>query len=178
MALSPQQIGKVGERLFYKLLILGSRGKLEAYMPVADEEHRDFEVHIKGAYRPVLAIQVKCHTRLWFAPGTTIPLLVISFRFLKGRMRTDKLFWYFFACLDVDAMCFKDPVFIIPSTEVHKHARIADRPGRKQVEFSFVARLDPRSRDEWSRYRVAASDVGERVLQILRELSRDSVKEA
>ena len=177
MALSPQQIGKVGERLFYKLLILGSRGKLEAYMPVADEEHRDFEVHIKGAYRPVLAIQVKCHTRLWLAPGTTIPLLVISFRFLKGRMRTDKLFWYFFACLDVDAMCFKDPVFIIPSTEVHKHARIADRPGRK-VDFDFVANMARRSRDRWSRYQVAPLDVGKRFLQILSESSIKSLKAA
>ncbi len=176
--LSPQQIGKIGERLFYKLLILGSRGKLEAFMPVADEERRDFEVHIKGEYLPILALQVKCHTRLWYGKWRKFARLSISFRILEGNIRTNKLFWYVFASLDVHSMGFRDPVFIIPSAEVHKHARIPGRPRGQQVAYSFVASLDPHARDKWSRYQVAASDVGERVLQIIRESSSDSMKAA
>ena len=176
--LSSQQIGKVGERLFYKLLILGSRGKLEAYIPVADEERRDFEVHIKGQYLPILALQVKCHTRLWPGKWRKFARLSISFRILEGNIRTAKLFWYVFASLDMNSMGFRDPVFIVPSAEVHKLARIPGRPHGKQVAYSFVASLDPHSRDKWSRYQVAASEVGERVLQILRELSSESMKAA
>ncbi len=159
-------------------MVLGSGGKLEAYVPVADEERRDFEVHIKGEYRPILAIQVKCHTRLWYGRGKKLARLAISFRLLKERIRTDNLFWYFFACLDVDAMAFRDPAFIIPSAEVHKRARIRGGPYGKQAAFSFVANMAPHSRDQWSRYRVPATDVGNRLLQILRNASIDTMKVA
>ena len=176
--LSRQQIGKVAERLFYKLVVLGSGGKLEAYIPVADEERRDFEVHIKGEYRPILAIQVKCHTRLWCEKGTKVARLAISFHLHDGNIRTDKLFWYFFACLDVHSMGFRDPAFIVPSAEVHKHARLRGRPHGKQIPFAFVANMAPHSRDMWSRYRVPGKDVGKRILQILRDSSSDTMKAA
>ena len=176
--LSRQQIGKVGERLFYKLVILGSGGKVEAYIPVADEERRDFEVHIKGEYRPILAIQVKCASRLWLQKQNRLARLTITFRILERNIRTDRLFWYFFAYLDVDGMGFRDPAFIVPSAEVHKHARIRRHPYGKQVDFNFVANMAPRSRDRWSPYRVPATDVGKRVLQILRDSSGDSMKAA
>lgn len=175
--LSPQQIGKVGERLFYKLLILGSGGKLEAYMPVADEERRDFEVHIKGKYRPILAIQVKCAARLWYDKRKGLARLTIGFQVLEGNIRTDRLFWYFFACLDLDGMGFMDPVFIVPSAVIHKYARLGRLRG-KQVDFDFVANMARRSRDRWSPYQVPALDVGKRVLQILRDSSSESVKAA
>src|SRR5438132_12185220 len=106
MALSPQQIGKVGERLFYKLLILGSGGKLEAYMPVADEERRDFEVHIKGKYRPILAIHVKCAARLWDDKKIGMVLLNNGFHVPEGNIRTDRLFMYFLGCHVFEWMCF------------------------------------------------------------------------
>ncbi len=175
--LSPQQIGKVGERLFYKLLVLGSGGKLEAYNPVADEERRDFEVHIKGEYRPILAIQVKCAARLWYDNRKGLARLSISFQVPEGNLRTDRLFWYFFACLDVDSMGFMDPAFIVPSAEIHKHARLGRLHGN-QVDFDFVANMAHRSRDRWAPYRVPALDVGKRVLQIIRDSSSKSMKAA
>ena len=177
MALSPQQIGKVGERLFYKQLILGSGGKLEAYMPVADEERRDFEVHIKGKYRPILAIQVKCAARLWDDKKKGMVRLTIGFHVPEGNIRTDRLFWYFLGCLDLDEMCFMDPVFVVPSAVMHKDARLRRRHG-KQVDFDFVANMARRSRDRWSRYQVAPLDVGKRFLQILSESSIKSLKAA
>lgn len=176
--LSNQQIGKVGERLFYKLVILGSGGKLEAYMPVADEERRDFEVHIKGEYRPILAIQVKCATRLWCKSANALPHLIISLRVPESSIRTDKLFWYFFAHLDVTGMGFSDPAFIVPSAEVHKHARIQGPLYGKWVVFDFVANMTPESRDRWLPYRIRTTDVGKRLLQILRDPSTDSAKAA
>ena len=176
--LNSVQIGKVGERLFYKLLILGSAGKLEAYMPVADEEHRDFEVHIKGHYRPVLGFQVKCATRLWTGKGKKPSHLCISFEFPKSRMLVDELFWFVFAFLDVTAMGFKDPVFIVPSAVVYKHARALSRTDGKQIPFSFRASMAPGSRDIWSPYRVSSSEVGNRILQILRDSPTGSMKAA
>jgi hypothetical protein len=169
--LSPQQIGKVAERLFYKLAVLGSGGKLEAYMPVADEESRDFEVHIKGKYRPILAIQVKCVTALWYRKGTTVPRLAISFVVRKDHTLTDELFWYFFAFLDVKAMAFMDPLFVIPSTEVNKYVRARKGRNGDYFEIGFLASMDPQSRDRWSRYQVPAEDLGKRLLQILRDSS-------
>jgi hypothetical protein len=169
--LSRQQIGKVAERLFYKLVVLSSGGKLEAYIPVADEERRDFEVHIKGKYRPILAIQVKCVTGLWYRKGTTVPHLAISFRVRRDHTLTDELFWYFFAFLDVKAMAFMDPLFIIPSAEVSKYSRARKGRHGDYIEIGFRASMGPQSRDRWSPYRVPAKDLGKRILQILRDSS-------
>src|SRR5690242_13019195 len=61
-------------------------------------------------------------------------------------------------------MAYKDPVFIVPSEEVHKHA--APHLEGDRWTFNFAASLDPASQDRWVPRRVPTREVGQRVLDI------------
>jgi hypothetical protein len=62
------------------------------------------------------------------------------------------------------AMAYKDPVFIVPSEEVHKHA--APHLDGDRWTFNFSASLDPASQDHWVPWRTTTHDVGLRILDI------------
>ena len=60
------------------------------------------------------------------------------------------------------AMAFANPVFIVPSAEVHSHA--APHLDGDRWTFNFGASLDPDSEDRWVPFRVQTYEVGKRVL--------------
>jgi hypothetical protein len=62
------------------------------------------------------------------------------------------------------AMAYKDPVFIVPSEEVHSHA--APHLDGDRWTFNFGAGLDPASQDRWVPWRTPTHEVGLRVLDI------------
>jgi len=68
-------------------------------------------------------------------------------------------------------MRFADPVFIVPSAEVHEHA-IPHLHG-DTWHFDFHASLGPDARDGWVSDRVNTLDVGKRILAIIADLERD-----
>ena len=137
------QQGFIAEREFMKLLMLGSEGALEVLAPVTDDERRDLETHIRGQFTPGFIFQVKSTTYL--DRRFKARRLSIHFPVAKDRLISHPLFWYFFGYLDVDAMGFADPVFPVPSLEVHQHATPELRGDT--WSFNFGASLEPDAND-------------------------------
>ena len=138
-AVSFIQQGIVAQYEFANILTLGTAGRLEAAAPLADDERRDFEIHIKGDYLRSLAVQVKSARNLFSWEGHKY--LRIRFAVASARVVNHPRFFYFFAHLDLHAMVFTEPVFLVPSAVVHGHARpIA---GMRSA-FLFAANMDQR----------------------------------
>jgi len=164
--ISTVMLGIIGQLEFAKLLMITSGGKLEVTVPMSDDERRDLEAHIRGEFGHNLAFQVKCTTyRLRKGRASQI---YIRFTVAKDRLLSHPLFWYFFAYFDLKTMAFADPVFMVPSADVHERA--TRRLIGSTWHFNFEASLGRGSRDRWHSHQVAARDVGHRVLQILTEL--------
>jgi hypothetical protein len=160
------QQGVVACREFIKLLMIGSNGRLEASLPATDDERRDVEVHLKGRFGPSLSFQVKSARQL--VHKGRMDYLVIFMSVKANRVRSDRRFWYFFACLDFGDMAFKGPVFVVPSTHMHRagaHGSAGDL-----ARFVFKGSMQVTSRDTWQPYRVEPRAVGQRVLDILKDL--------
>jgi hypothetical protein len=163
--ISTTQQGVIAEREFMKLLMLGSDGELEVSAPVTDDERRDLETHIRGQFRPGLIFQVK--STGYLDHRFKARRLSIHFPVAKARLISHPLFWYFFGYLDVVAMGYADPVFPVPSEEVHRHAN----PQLKgdTWSFNFAPSLEPDADDQWRKYQHATKEVGGYILHILRD---------
>jgi len=162
------QQGTATEFEFLKLVVLGGNGELEASRPATDDDRRDADVHRRSDFSLGLGFQIKSAMHVdhpWAADR-----LHIRFTVLKDRLVTHPLFFYFFAFLDVRIMRFADPVFIVPSAEVHQHA-IPHLHG-DTWHFDFDASLGPDAHDRWLPYRVETLQVGKRILAIIRDLEK------
>jgi hypothetical protein len=158
------QQGFIAEREFMKLLMLGSDGELEVMAPATDDERRDLETHIRGKFTPGFIFQVKSTTYL--DRRFKARRLSIHFPVAKDRLVSHPLFWYFFAYLDVEAMGFDDPVFPVPSLEVHTHASPELRD--ETWSFNFGASLESDADDYWRKFQQSKRDVGRYILHVLR----------
>lgn len=90
--------------------------------------------------------------------------LSMFFSVPKDRLVTHPNFLYFFGYFDMKAMAYANPVFVVPSAEVHSHA--APRLDGDRWTFNFGASLDPSSQDHWVPFRVQTHELGSRVLDI------------
>ena len=168
MPISAVQQGILTELLFIILTVLGSDGALEVARQATDDDRRDADVHRRGDFILNLAFQIKSAIAVrqqWAAEQ-----LHIRFSVLESRLVTHPNFYYFFAYLDTVAMRLADPVFIIPSAEVHEHA-IPHLHG-DTWRFDFHASLDPKARDRWVPYRVSTLEVGKWILAIIADLEK------
>jgi hypothetical protein len=164
------QQGTATEFEFLKLVILGGGGELEASRPATDDDRRDADVHRRSDFNLGTGWQIKSATHVdhpWAADR-----LHIRFTVLKDRLITHPLFYYFFAFLDLRIMRFADPVFIVPSAEVHEHA-IPHLHG-DTWHFDFDASLGPNAHDRWVPSRVNTLEVGQRILTIIRDLEQST----
>src|SRR5438034_2193327 len=169
MPISLVQQGILTEFLFIILTVLGSDGALEVARQATDDDRRDADVHRRGDFILNLGFQIKSAIALqrrWAADE-----LHIRFSVLESRLVTHPNFFYFFAYLDTVAMRLADPVYIIPSAEVHKHAIPHLHGGTWR--FDFHASLGPKSRDRWVPYRVNILEVGKRILAIIADLEKN-----
>src|SRR5437667_8785884 len=99
--------------------------------------------------------------------GDLLELLILSFHKLMLRLRQGvPPHVIFFAYLDVDAMGFDDPVFPVPSVEVHQHATPELRGDT--WSFNFGASLEPDANDYWRKHQHPTKEVGRYILQELR----------
>jgi hypothetical protein len=158
------RIGIAGELEFMKYAILGANQLLEGGKPYADDEGRDFEFHLKDEFDRSIAVQVKVRTSGRRPNGRLAERLDIWFLTEeKPPARTN--YWYLFACLDSRSMCFRDPVFLVPSAVV---ARFASRQpnGKFKVECSLS--LAWNSTDQFASYRLRAVDIADRLVDVLR----------
>src|SRR6202022_2905580 len=168
MPISLVQQGILAEFLFNVLAVLGSDGLLEGARQATDDDRRDADVHRRGDFSLNLGFQIK--SALQVEHPWAVDRLHIRFTVLKDRLLSHPLFLYFFACLDPRIMRFADPVFIVPSAEVHKHAipHLHD----DTWHFDFHASLGPDARDRWVPYSVNSLDVGKRILAIIADLEK------
>jgi hypothetical protein len=146
-----------------KLLMLGSDGELEVMAPTTDDERRDLETHIRGQFTRGFIFQVKSTTYL--DPRFKARRLSIHFPVAKDRLVSHPLFWYFFAYLDVEEMGLADPVFPVPSLEVHTHASPELRG--ETWSFNFGASLEPDANDYWRKFQHSTKGVGKHILHML-----------
>src|ERR1700674_1814748 len=168
MPISLVQQGTATEFEFLKLVILGGGGELEASRPATDDDRRDADVHRRSDFSLGLGFQIKSAEHVdhpWAADR-----LHVRFTVLKERLITHPLFFYFFAFLDPRIMRFADPVFIVPSAEVHQHA-IPHLHGAVW-HFDFHASLGPKAHDRWFPHRVDTLGVGNRILAIIDEFEK------
>ena len=145
-----------------KILIITSDGVLEVAFPLTDDDRRDMEIHLRGKFAQSLALQIK--STLHLAHRFRAYQLSMFFSAPKDKLVTHPNFWYFFGYFDITVMAFANPVFIVPSAEVHSHA--APHLDGERWTFNFSASLDPDSQDRWVPNRVQTHELGRRVLDI------------
>ena len=169
MAITNVQQGVITEAEFAKICILTSNGRLIPTRALADDDRRDFEIHIRRHFGESLAVQLKTAKRLRLHGRSH--RLQIDFR-EKAPLITDPRLLYFLAHFDVKARGFTDPVFLVPSPFSHKHAlHGVDRIGTK---FQFNASMEPDARDVWAQWALLQDELGRRILHILNGLSGKS----
>ena len=156
------QQGIVTQYELAKILIITSNGVLEVYLPLTDDDRRDMEIHMRGKFASSIALQVKSTTHL--SHEFKAYHLSMFFSVPKDKLISHPNFWYYFGHFDMKAMTYTDPVFIVPSEEVHTHA--APHLDGDRWTFNFSASLDPASQDRWVPSRVPTHQVGLRVLDI------------
>jgi len=166
--ISDVQQGIIAQNEFAKLVMIGSKGKIELAAPLTDEERRDFEIHVHGQYGSSLAMQVKSALETGTLGGGKAHYLRIHFDVRASRLVSDPRFWYFCAFLNPATMRFSDPTFLIPSEEFHRHAN----PSRKgdMWHFTLEASMEAESHDRWIPYRVNQRELGKKVMAITRDL--------
>jgi hypothetical protein len=169
MPISLVQQGILAEFLFNILAVFGSDGLLEVARQATDDDRRDADVHRRGDFNLNIGFQIK--SAIQVVHPWAVDRLHIRFTVRKDRLVTHPLFWYFFAFLDPRIMRFADPVFIVPSAEVHKHA-IPHLHG-DTWHFDFHASLGSDAHDHWVGYRVSTLDVGKRILSIIDSLEKN-----
>jgi hypothetical protein len=172
MRISDVQQGLIVQQEFAKLVMMGSKGRIELAPPLTDDERRDWELHVRGQFGFGLAVQVKSTMRL-HTGGSVRPRLHTFFRVPIKHLVTSPLFYYFLGYLDPMLMRLADPVFLIPSPFFHKHAD----PGRHgaYMQFDFWGSMFPGSHDLWQPYQVNTLEVGEKMLEIMADLKRRRV---
>jgi hypothetical protein len=161
--LDSTQQGTAAELLFMVHLILGGGGLVEVMKPMTDDERKDVETHLRRQFKPGLLWQVKSTTHV--DDRFKAPRLSIHFPVAKDRLLSNARYWYFFAYLDVSAMGFANPAFLVPSEEVHRHA--SPKLVGDTWSFNFGASLDPNANDYWSKFQHSPRDVGGFVRDLL-----------
>jgi hypothetical protein len=164
MPITDSEQGSITEAEFVKVAMITSNGQAVPTRPVIDDEHRDVDIHLRRHFMS-LAVQCKSALRLRMQRGKRI--LQISFS-LRPPFFSSPLFWYFFAQFDVKSMSFTEPVFLAPSSFVHRQAvrGVTVRHGR--TRFVVQANLDPKSKDKWSPYRLSLAELGPKIVEILK----------
>jgi len=164
MPLSRVQKGAVGQFEFLVTALVTGKGQVEVYTPAIDNEGRDAEIrrHLKPA--PAVGVQIKITFSLR-SNGYRAKYLLLRFALPANRVQNDSRLWYLLAAYDGPHLRWHDPLFLVPAKIFHKLARRQLWKGR--IRFSFSASMEPGSRDEWSPYRVAPKDLGNRLLEII-----------
>jgi hypothetical protein len=163
MAISNVQQGVITEAEFAKICILTSNGRLIPTRALADDDRRDFEIHIRRHFGDSLAVQLKTAKRLRLHGRSRV--LQINFR-EKAPLISDPRLLYFLAHFDIHIRAYTDPVFLVPSPFFHKHA--LHGVGRGAIQLQFKASMEPDAKDMWAQWALPQDELGPRMLHMLR----------
>jgi hypothetical protein len=166
------QQGLIVQQEFAKLVMMGSKGRIEMAPPLTDDERRDWELHIRGQFGFGVAVQVKSTMHIQ-TKGRVSPILHCFFQVPIKHLVASPYFYYFLAYLDPKLMRLADPVFLIPSSVFHKYA--SPKRHGAYMQFTFMGNLTPNSHDRWRPYQVNTLDLGEKVLEIMADLRRHRI---
>jgi hypothetical protein len=162
MAITNTQQGVITEAEFAKICILTSNGRLIPTRALADDDRRDFEIHIRRHFGESLAMQLKTSKRLRLHGRSRN--LQINFR-EKAPLISDPRLLYFLAHFDIRTRGFTDPVFLVPSPFFHKHA--LHGVGRGAIQLQFKASMEANAKDMWAQWALPQAEIGSRILEIL-----------
>ncbi|MDQ6713694.1 MAG: hypothetical protein M3Z28_10985 [Candidatus Dormibacteraeota bacterium] len=162
MAITNVQQGVITEAEFAKICILTSNGRLIPTRALADDDRRDFEIHIRRQFGESLAVQLKTAKTLRLHGRSRV--LQINFR-EKAPLISDSRLLYFLAHFDIKTRGFTDPVFLVPSPFFHKHA--LHGVGRGAIQLQFKASMEPNAKDMWAQWALRQSELGQRMLHML-----------
>ena len=172
MHISLVQQGLIVQQEFAKLVMMGSKGRIELAPPLTDDERRDWELHVRGHFGFGVAVQVKSTMHIQTKHRRT-PTLHCFFRVPIKHLVSSPLFYYFLGYLDPKLMRLADPVFLIPSTFFHKYA--GPRRHGAYMQFTFMASMSPTSHDRWQPFQVNPIELGQKVLDTMADLKRRRV---
>lgn len=151
------QMGRVGELALSLYAMVSSDGALELFTPISDDDHVDVTVGRRGAI-PSIAIQVKAAPKP--DPHGQVEA---NASFSAGRIREHPAFLY--AVLLMDAAAIKT-AWITPSHDFNRLAYKIVKNGTEVLEF----RAYPDREDKWSRFQVAAMELGPHLLSVIDSL--------
>ena len=163
VAITNTQQGVITEAEFAKICILTSNGRLIPTRALADDDRRDFEIHIRRHFGESLAVQLKTAKRLHLHGRSR--RLEINFR-MKAPLISDPRLLYFLAHFDVKARGFTDPVFLVPSPFFHKHA--FHGVSRGTIQLQFKASMELNAKGMWTPFASPQAELGARILEILK----------
>ena len=166
------QQGLIVQQEFAKLVMMGSKGRIELAPPLTDDERRDWELHVKGQFGFGLAVQVKSTMHLT-SKHRRASTFHCFFQVPVKHLVSSEFFYYFLGYLDPELMRLADPVFLIPSTFFHKHA--GPRRHGAYMQFTFMGSMSPSSHDRWQPYQVNTLELGQKMLHIMADLKRRRV---
>ena len=155
MAITNTQQGVITEAEFAKIAILTSNGRLVPTRALADDDRRDFEIHIRRHFRESLAVQVKTAKQLRLHGRSRV--FQINFR-VKAPLVSDEHLYYFLAHFDIKARGYTDPLFFIPSPFFHKHALHV--VGRGTIQLQFKASMEANAKGMWTPFAVPQARAG------------------
>ena len=94
------QQGLIVQNEFAKLVMMGSKGRIELAPPLTDDERRDWELHVRGQFGFGLAVQVKSTMNIAPKYGRATPVLHCFFQVPIKHLVASPLFYYFVGYLD------------------------------------------------------------------------------
>jgi len=150
------QIGRAGELAIELYALITSRGEVDVYTPVVDDDHVDLVAGIRGG-PPTLGIQVKTTPRL-----DRSGLVEARASHPAGHIREDPNFLYAVVLLDAVRI---EAVWLIPSPDFNRLAYRIVEGGREVLEF----RARPSGDDAFQSFRIDPLQVGPAIINFLRE---------
>ncbi len=159
---SDAQAGTLGEALFTAYCIWSTDGRLEAYRPLSDDDHRDFAVHRRHGFGTAY-VQIKTAVRADHAGRISA-----SAKFPANGVTEDGSFLY--VVLYVGEQATGPAIlhaWLIPSRDFN--ALSYHEPySRTHVQLTMVA--STRHVDRWSRFSVGPANLGTALLDRLATL--------
>jgi len=160
-SLTSTQIGTIAENLVANELMIESRGRLSAFVPVADDEGIDLLVYDKKTGRD-LPIQIKARTGTIKKPRKEEKGNIVHFEIREAAVKNEK-YAYFLGVLLAEDLRITVRAWLIPMKDVRKVLNKQKKYGK----YIMRASKSLSSRDKFSAYRCEnVSEVSQRLLAL------------